>query len=60
MSYPVRVVVLMDVLPTKTLGFRWLILCDCNGLNERFCPHKDKMFFIQLQILKETPQMFLD
>lgn len=25
-------IVLMDVLPTKTLGFRWLILCDCNGL----------------------------
>lgn len=32
MSYPVQVVVLMDGLPTKTLGFRWLILCDCNGL----------------------------
>lgn len=32
MSYPVWVVVLMDALPTKTLGFRWLILCDCNGL----------------------------
>lgn len=25
-------IVLMDVLPTKTLGFRWLFLCDCNGL----------------------------
>lgn len=30
------------------------------AFNERFCLHKDKMFFIQLQLLKGTPQMFLD